>query len=48
LKSMENSTKYSSSKFIKKNYSEIPSWFHFYSWEINCSKTVNFYWEFCE
>jgi hypothetical protein len=45
---MENKTKYSSSKFYQKNYSEIPSWFHFHFWALNCSKTRNFYREFCE
>jgi hypothetical protein len=33
---------------LSENYSEIPSWFRFYSWALNCSKTGNFYREFCE
>ncbi len=35
-------------KNYQKNYSEIPSWFHFHSWALNCMKTGNFYREFCE
>jgi hypothetical protein len=37
-----------SAELNQKNYSEIPSWFHFHFWTLNCSKTGNSYREFCE